>query len=268
MTVQKNFAILSKTSRIWAVGSIHGNLFGLCAIHDKIAERICDGDKIIYLGNYFGYGDDILSTLEEIFRFRCWFLSIPPLTTCGDIIFLRGRQEEMWQKMRQLHFAHKPIDILNWACDNGIDKTLNAFNISIEEGYSLAGEGTLSLTQWTRKLKETSHAVAGHDDFLASLKHAVISEDKKLLFLNSGVDITKNLSTQTDSLWWSGRNFNLINKPYSGFLRIIRGYDPIHQGFIEKTYTLSLDAGDPIENKPIAICLSEDGIVQDIVTAD
>ena len=268
MGEKNHFTILSKTNRIWAIGAIHGNMSGLCAIHDEIVKKLCDGDKIIYLGNYFGYGDNILSTLEEIFRFRCWFLSIPPLTTCDDIIFLRGRQEEMWQKLRQLHFARKPIDILDWVCNHGMDKTLNSFNINIEDGYQFAMEGTLSLTQWTTKLKEITSTIAGHDNFLASLKHAVVSQNNRLLFLSSGIDISKDLSRQTDSLWWAGKSFSLIDKPYNQFSCIIRGYDPMHSGFIEKIYTLSLDAGDPIKSQPMAVCLSDDGHIQDIIRSN
>lgn len=140
----------------------------------------------------------------------------------------------MWQKLRQLQFAPKPEEILNWVKERGVAQTLGAFGLSIESGLVAAEEGTLALTYWTTKLKEAGFAVAGHDAFLGSLKHTAYCDDGSMLFVSSGIDVTKPLSRQIDSLWWSGRSFDQINTSYGGFRKLVRGYDPMHNGFIEK----------------------------------
>jgi serine/threonine protein phosphatase 1 len=50
------------------------------------------GDRIIYLGNYSGYGPSPVKTLEELLTFRRMVLSIPGML-CKDIVYLRGAQE-------------------------------------------------------------------------------------------------------------------------------------------------------------------------------
>lgn len=265
MDDRDRFITLRKASRIWAVGAIHGNVEGLCAIHDHIADRLCAGDKLVYLGNYLGYGSAILPTLQELLRFRRWFLSIPPLTTTKDVVYLRGRQEEMWQKLRQLQFAPQPAEILDWVKGRGGSQTLEAFGLSISDGYDRAAEGTLALTHWTTKLKEAGHSIAGHDAFMSCLKHAAFNEDGSVILVSSGIDITRPLSRQIDSLWWSGRSFEQITAPYGGFRRLVRGYDPAHKGYMEGDYTISLDGGLPDRGQPVAVCLSSDGQVEEVL---
>ena len=50
------------------------------------------------------------------------------------------------------------------------------------------------------------------------------SDTKKILFVNRGVDISRPLSAQNDCFWWGYQNFSNLNKPYSTFIRIVRGY--------------------------------------------
>ena len=265
MDDQGRFVTLRKASRIWAIGAVHGNAGDLCALHDQIANKLCAGDKLVYLGNYIGYGQEILPTLQEILRFRRWFLSIPPLTTLQDIVYLRGRQEEMWQKLRQLQFAPNPVEILDWVKSRGVAQTLEAFGLSVDEGIKNAEEGTLALTYWTTKLKDAGRSVAGHDQFFSSLKHAAFNEGGSILMVSSGLDVTKSLSRQVDSLWWSGKSFEFIDGPYGGFKCLVRGYDPLHQGYKSTDGMHSLDAGNPENGKPIAVCLSGDGQIEDLI---
>ena len=51
-----------------------------------------------------------------------------------------------------------------------------------------------------------------------------IASQKKILFLNRGVDISRPLSAQNDCFWWGYQNFSKLEKPYGSFVRIVRGY--------------------------------------------
>jgi len=59
----EKFARLRRGQRIWAVASIHGESERLGRLHDRIAERFRDGDRIVYLGNYLGRGSAVTASL-------------------------------------------------------------------------------------------------------------------------------------------------------------------------------------------------------------
>ena len=107
-------------ARIWTIGAIHGEAEKLNALHDAITPRLAFGDRLVYLGNYLGYGSAQFETIAELLRFRRIFLSIPPYVDAGDVVFLRGAQEEMWQKLLQLQFSVRPAEILEWMLARGV----------------------------------------------------------------------------------------------------------------------------------------------------
>ena len=45
--------------RVWAVSAVHGEARRLSRVHDLIGERFSQGDRLVYLGNYLGHGEDI-----------------------------------------------------------------------------------------------------------------------------------------------------------------------------------------------------------------
>ena len=108
------YPVLRRTDRIWAVGAIHGDIAHLEAVHDAVAPLVQAGDRLIYLGNYLGHGYDSAEVLNELLRFRAWFLSLPPYVDVDDVVYLRGAQEEMFEKLLQIQFAGEPNEILNW----------------------------------------------------------------------------------------------------------------------------------------------------------
>ena len=103
----KKFAQLRDARRVWAVAAINGAAQHLIRLHDTISDRFQEGDRIVYLGNYIGYGDAVLATIDELLDFRRRILGRQRGFAC-DVVFLRGAQEEMWQKLLQLQFAANP----------------------------------------------------------------------------------------------------------------------------------------------------------------
>jgi serine/threonine protein phosphatase 1 len=266
MNRSDRFTVLRAVGRIWAIGSVHGDIHKLIAVHNAISDDMRFGDRLVYLGNYFGYGYAAPDVLEELLQFRGWYLSYNPFRHVDDVVFLRGAQEEMWWKLMQLQFATNPLNILDFMAERGIGSILRSIGFDIEEGRERAEEGTLALTYWTNRLRETARALPGHDALLACLKRAAYSEDGSLLFVHAGIDSEKSLGRQADAFWWAARSFAEIDQPYRGFRRIVRGFDPDHNGITEGEHTLSIDSGSGRGGGLSAVLLDADGTILHHIT--
>jgi serine/threonine protein phosphatase 1 len=220
----EKFAILRPARRIWAVASIHGESERLGRLHDRIAERFRDGDRIVYLGNYLGRGSAVAATIDELLDFRRRVLARPQSFAC-DAVFLRGAQEEMWQKLLQLQFAPNPGDVLAWMVQEGVEATVAAYGGVLQHGFAASRDGPRTITRWTSALRNAMNSAPGHRMLLASLRHAALSEDRRLLFVHAGVDASRPLAAQGDVFWWGGRDILDLGEPFDGFARVIRGFD-------------------------------------------
>lgn len=249
--------------RIWAVGAVHGEAGRLAALHDALEPRLEAGDALVYLGNYLGHGPAVCQTVTELLRFRRRFLARPPLGFCDDIVYLRGSQEEMWQKLLQLQFAGDAREILNWVLSRGVEATLKAYGGDAEKGRRGASGGALVLNEWTRVLREAVRQHPGHEPFMGALVRAAVAGDGGLLLVNCGLDPERPLSVQTDTFWWAARGFDFIATPYEGYSRVVRGYDPGHGGFAETPCTVTVDGGCGFDGVLIALCLSPRGEILD-----
>jgi serine/threonine protein phosphatase 1 len=267
MAQSDRFTVLRAAERIWAIGAVHGESERLAAIHDAVATDLRPGDRVVYLGNYFGYGPDPIGTLEELLRFRIWFLAHPPFQHSDDLVFLRGAQEEMFWKLLQIQFAPDPAEILEWMAERGIASLLTALDFKLSEGLDRAAEGTLALTYWTNRLRERVRSLPGYDALIGALKRAAYTENGSLLFVHAGLDPEKPLARQADALWWAARGFAEMDRPYRGFRRVVRGYAPGPAGIEEGEFTLSLDAGAGRGGDLAAVLLDADGEVLDRLTA-
>ncbi|HEX3954973.1 MAG TPA: hypothetical protein VHW90_15455 [Stellaceae bacterium] len=236
-------AQLRQARRIWAISAIHGERERLARLHDRIAAQFADGDRIIYLGNYCGRGGAVAATIDEMLDFRRRVLSRPRAFAC-DVVFLRGAQEEMWQKLLQLQFAPNPNQILNWMVREGIETTIEAYGGELRQGLAASRDGPRTITRWTTALRNAMNATAGHTALFTSLRHAAVSSDKRLLFVHAGLDETRPLTEQRDEFWWGGGADILeLAAPYGGFKRLVRGFDRQHRGLVESEFAVSLDAG-------------------------
>ena len=222
-----NFVELEKAGKIWAIGSIHSNLKSFNSIKNYILKNFNSNDKLIFLGNVIGLGDNPKETLTSVINLRFNLMSKFKLKP-ERIVFLRGAQEEMFSKLLQLQLAPNPAEITEWMFDHGVNKTINSYGFSEDEVKSIASSGTINITKWTSNLNKSLHTNPGHFQYFLNLKHAAYSHSKKILFVNRGVDITRPLSAQNDCFWWGFQNFSKIQNPYKTFLRIVRGYESEH----------------------------------------
>src|SRR5271167_815697 len=158
---EKKFAQLQGARRVWAIAAINGAAQRLVRLHDMISDRYRQGDRVVYLGNYIGYGDAVLATIDELLDFRRRVLGRQRGFVC-DVAFLRGAQEEMWQKLLQLQFAPNPGEVLRWMVSAGMEATVRAYGGDLGQGFAATRDGPRTITRWTAALRNAMNASPGH----------------------------------------------------------------------------------------------------------
>ena len=259
------FFNLGNAKRIFAISAIHGDISRLQPLHDKIFGHISAGDRIVYTGNYIGYGDHSVEVLDEILTFRRAVLAKPAIIP-SDLVYLRGSQEEMWQKLLQMQFAPNPLKTYMWMLGNGLSSTLQSYGFCQHEGLQACQQGMVGLMQWTSKLRSAFKARPGHDVFATHLVRAAYmpqSSDYPMLFVNAGIDVEKPLEEQGDNFWWSHSKFNEISEPYKPFQKIIRGYDPTHKGVEYNCTKATIDGGCGFGGQLVCAVFNNGGTVLD-----
>ena len=261
---ESRYGILKNAKRIWAIGSIHGELEDLRIVHKKLISKFRRGDKLVYLGNYFGDTKHNKETLDELLMARRRIMSLPEVFMPEDFFYLRGAREEMFFKLLQLHFAPNPALVMEWLLDHGMGSSLAAYGETESAARTIVRHGTVALTKWTTSIKRQIQNYPGHIDLTNSLKRACVTEDGALLFVHASVDTTRPLTMQKDQFWWDNGKFNEIKNKFSDFSKVIRGYDHSNSGIVlNKDYIASIDGGCGRSGKLHAVCFTPDGLKHD-----
>jgi hypothetical protein len=259
-------ARLRAARRVWAVAAIQGEAQRLAELHDTISERFQAGDRVVYLGNYVGPGGAVLATIDELLDFRRRVLGRAAGAAC-DVVFLRGAQEEMWQKLLQLQFAPNPGEILRWMVGAGMETTVRAYGGDLQQGFAACRDGARTITRWTGALRGAMNAAPGHTALLAALRHTAFTEDRGLLFVHAAIDAARPLSEQRDAFWWGREDILELKEPFAGFRRIVRGVDRDRRGVVEREFAASVDGGAGHGGRLIAACFGLDGALVDVAEA-
>ncbi|MCG8509008.1 MAG: hypothetical protein MI741_07240 [Rhodospirillales bacterium] len=260
------FAVLPAGRRVWAVASVHGEVVQLRALHGKLADLIEPGDCLVYLGNLIGHGPRVFETLEEILLFRRALLARPG-ADCAEIAFVRGSQEEMWHRLLQIQFAINPAEVLAWMFDHGAEATVRAYGSSAKEGLEAASKGAVALTEWTGRLRRAMRTADGHNALISSLRRAAFTEDRSVLMVSAGIDVSRPLSQQFDSFWWGATPFHIIQESFCDFRRVVRGFDLRRRGIDVGVSTASLDGGCGFGGPLNAACFDAKGNMCEQVAA-
>ncbi|HZT90121.1 MAG TPA: hypothetical protein VFA12_19290 [Stellaceae bacterium] len=264
-STRRKFARLHGARRVWAISAVHGEARRLARLHDAIGEQFHDGDRIVYLGNYLGYGD-VGATIDELLDFRCRVMARQRGFAC-DLTFLRGAQEEMWQKLLQLQFAPNPGELLQWLASNGVEATVSAYGAEMRHGFAATRDGPRTITRWTSALRSAINARPGHAVWFSALRHAAFTKEEGLLFVHAAVDPSRPLAAQADAFWWGSRDILELTRPFEGFRRVVRGYDRLQRGVVESNYAVSLDGGAGRGGPLIGVCLDDYGRILHIFEA-
>jgi serine/threonine protein phosphatase 1 len=261
-----NFAHLRGARRVWAVGAIHGEARRLARVHDLIGERFAQGDRLVYLGNYLGHGEDVSATIDELLNFRRRVLGRPQGFAC-DVVYLRGAQEETWQKLLQLQFAPNPGDILAWMVRNGVEATVRAYGGDLRQGFAATRDGPRTITRWTGGLRAAMNSAEGHSTLFAALRHAAYTGEGGLLFVHAGIDPRRAMTVQGDSFWWSPTDIVELTEPFATFRRVIRGFDRDRRGVVSGPFGVSVDGGAGRGGRLQVACFAADGSIVDFCEA-
>ena len=252
------FATLRRARRVWAVAAIHGEAERLNKLHDMLGERLEDGDHLVYLGNYMGHGAAVGETIDALLAFRRQFLADPGMFIC-DIAYLRGQQEEMWHKLLQIQLAVGPAEVLNWMLEQGLESTLAAYGGDAETALRRARSGALELARWTNELRQRMAERGGHVELMSSLRRAAFTDDGSLLFVHAGIDRKRPLDAQGDAFWWNIDDFTNLDAPFSGYRKIVRGFEPDHPGIQIGDFSATIDAGCGFGGPLACVCFDTDG---------
>lgn len=258
------YGLLKNAKRVWAIGSIHGEVDALRSVHKKLVSKFRRGDKLVYLGNYFGDSDFNKETFNELLVARRKLMSLPEVFMPEDFVYLRGAREEMFFKALQLQFAPNPVEVMDWLLDHGLARSLAAYGESEKTARGIVRQGTMALTRWTNGIRRNIQSCPGHLELTSCLKRACFTDDGKLLFVHASIDVSRPLTMQKDQFWWDNGNFDKIEDKFSDFSKVIRGYDHSKGGIkLDSQYTATVDGGCGRGGKLHAICFSPDGVKHD-----
>lgn len=266
MSDREKFAVLRRCRRVWTVAAIHGEVERLDSLHAALGERFAAGDRLVYLGNYLGRGPAVTATVDCLLSFRRALIALPGMFA-ADVAYLRGSQEEMWQKLLQLQFAPNPREVFEWMLSQGVGATLAAYGGDPVRGAACAREGALSLTKWSNALRAGMQAHPGHYLLMSALKRAAYTDDNRLLFVHAGIDPDRPLSAQSDSLWWGAGGFSHLDHAYGGFAKVVRGFDRSHPGVEVGPFSVTVDAGCGFGGPLVAACFDPSGEIVDLIEA-
>lgn len=264
MAERDKFAEIRAGGRLWAVASIHGEADRLRRLHAGLASRLAADDRLVYLGNYVGHGSAAAETIDELLRFRLWFLARRRAMVC-DLAYLRGAQEEMWHKLLQLQFATDPRGVLAWMLEHGVGATLGAYGSSADQGRMAARDGPLAIGRWTSRLRDAVRARPGHDPFFSGLRRAATAG--RILFCHAGIAPSRPLNAQIDSFWWGSPAFAQMDQPYGEFALVVRGYDRQHPGVATTPFTATIDGGSGFGGALVACAFDAEGRIVDQLEA-
>jgi serine/threonine protein phosphatase 1 len=268
----QKFAVLRRAARVWVVAAIHGDAARLSALHELLAERFAVGDRLVYSGNYFGHGTDIAPALDELLLFRREIIAQPRMFA-SDVVYLRGSQEEMWEKLLQLQFAVNPREVFEWMVAQGVAATITAYGGGVDRGRQAMRDGPMAIGRWTASLRQAMADRPGHRALISSLRRAAHTDDRQLLFVHAGLDPSRPLGEQSDALWWGHPGWTQMNAAYEGFRRVVRGFDRnaararAPGGVESQPFTYTVDGGCGFGGPLVAACLTPDGGLVDHIEA-
>lgn len=251
------FAVIPEKKRIWVISSVQGDAVRLRYLHKKISSEFVVGDAVVYLGNLMGCGPDSVKAIDEALLFRRALISIPGVSAY-DIIFLRGQQEEMFNKLMQIQFSQNSLEVYQWMLSKGLKETLISYGVDPMEGIKIIPQGVVAISRWIADLRKKQSAHDGHIDYMGELKHAAYTADEEVLFVHRGINHEVSLNLQGDAFWWGGKLPFVRPYPYQQFKRVVRGFPSKEStGILTDQFYTTLASGGGFDGPIYAVLYDE-----------
>jgi serine/threonine protein phosphatase 1 len=263
-----NVAVLGLPQRVWAVGPIYGRYGALCQVHEAIAKQITPGDRIVYLGNYLGatsqWSGEGKAVISELMAFRDAITPIPGFKP-EDVVFLRGRLEDLCRQILRLPFQK---DASLWAADaieKGFGAYLAAYDVNPQALLDAASAGRFVTNRFTYYWQKIVSGYGGHQEFYDRLFDAARTDNlKPLAFIPEGLDARLPLGAQRETLFWPKEDAAGLTR-YFNYARVVRGSGPQAQ-LDERHFVLTLEGGNRLDGALHALCVNSQNHVIESLT--
>ena len=252
-------AQLGEGGRVWALGALLGDDRAAATLGAALLSRWQKGDRLVVLGNMLGGRGDPARTLDLMLRVRRRLLAT---NLACDVHFLRGAQEEIWQKALSLQFAMSPLGVLDWMLAHGLAATIAAYGASADEGRIACRGGPTAIARWTGSLRDLQAKRPGHGELLNTLTRAAVTGNGRMVLSAAGVEASRPLDEQADAFWWNGQTDAALEASLSknatagweGLVRLVRGTGAAagETGDASRVLTVSRD-------RPALVALDNDG---------
>lgn len=254
MSEARRIRVLPGDGRFWVLAQVQGAAEPLAQALGYIAEAFEPRDKIILLGSQIGCGGGSLKVMEQLSQARL------DLAGRGEIIWLRGIQEELLKRFYTLHMAPDPAGVLTWMIEaHQFDRLLSQFSCDVEEVMAIGQKGAAALARYTASVRDRVLGPSGAGAYFENCERAVATQTGQLLFVHGGLDPARPLSLQTDAFWWGHPDFFRMKEPYMGYARVISALVPDQAKRLEGPGRLCFDGGAGRGGELQVICLDPQG---------
>lgn len=180
--------------KIYAIGDVHGMLFKLERLLDRIPFR-ADRDLLIFVGDYVDRGPDSRGVIERVLQLMAQGI---------QLVCLRGNHELMME---------------NYLRDEEVEFFLVNGGATTVHSYSVGNEGGRCTVPET------------HKNFLRGLKKFYETDD--YLFVHAGFRPGVAVSDQSDDdVYWIRNEF--ITSDYDFGKKVIFGHTPFVKPFVDR----------------------------------
>lgn len=260
----EHLAQLGRPARIWAVGSLHGRYGALCQLHDHLTRHLRPKDRLVYLGNYLGehslWTGEGCALIDELITFRNAVIGIPGFFA-EDIVFLKGRGEDMFSETLRLPFQKNPAGWLAVARNHGLECYTSAYTPA-QDLDALCSSGLIAMNKWSHAIQQSLKRHRGHAPFLAQLKSAAATGFAKghgnVALVPAGLHPAYALNLQHELLCWPETDIEALAQ-YGAYSRIVRGQAFKPAAPEKNRFVLTLDDGAGMDGALYAACLDPQG---------
>ena len=220
-------------NRFWVFPQIQGDSHQLHLALERLKPEVQRGDGFVFLGSQIGQGGGSLDVAEQLFSLQ--------KRAHGPVVWLRGIQEELLNRLLTLHLAPNPALVLNWMeQEHAIGALLASLQVDMAPLRAAAAAGVAPLAAALADVRAKVHPLLA---YLEACSRAAVSDNGRVLFVHGGVDPARPLSLQTDAFWWGHPDFFRLATHYTSFDQVYSTLVPEGVQQVKGPGRLAFDSG-------------------------